>query len=145
MTVHRELARDAEKSLAATPPNVAPVNVASPEMILLIVTTVPPAVGPEAGDKSHPKKGEHTCASAGTAILVTTGIRAAAILSARRRVIGSSNLEAPRKSSPFSSSSASATRTTSSSSGAPVVSWRILAISGIVRLPSDNFQTIAAV
>lgn len=138
----------ATKPVAAAPPIVTPVAPVSLNLavaVTVISAAVPPAVVPEAGVTVHLESALHTAASAGTAILVTTGISAAAIWSARRREMGSSNFDTPRRSSPFCSSSSRAARTTVSSFGAPVASWRILAISVIVRCPSESFQTSAAV
>jgi len=135
------------KLVAATPPMVTPVAKGAGHTPVSVMG-VPPLVGPEVGEtlvSEHWLEGVQTPASAGTAMLVTTGINAAVIVSMRRREIGSSNLGKPRRRRPFCSSSARATRTTSSSSGAPAASWRILAISGTVRLPSASFQTSAAV
>lgn len=135
------------KLVAATPPMVTPVAKGAGHTPVSVMG-VPPLVGPKFGEtlaSEHWLEGVQTPASAGTAMLVTTGINAAVIVSMRRREIGSSNLGKPRRRRPFCSSSARATRTTSSSSGAPAASWRILAISGTVRLPSASFQTSAAV
>ncbi len=136
-------------TVAETPPNVTPVAFATSAPVAVIVTVVPPPAGPVLGEMLLMEQGlatpVQTPASAGTAMLVITGTRATAILSARRREMGSSNWDTPRSSSPFCASSSSATRTTSSSSGVPVASCRILVMSVIVRLPSASFQTIAAV
>ena len=76
---------------------------------------------------------------------VTIGITAAAIVSARRRDIGSPGAGSAVVNSPALSSSASAACTTSSSSGASARSWRSFARSATDRRPSASCHTRAAV
>lgn len=137
------------KSVPVTSPNFTPVGTS--RNIPDTVTRVPPSSGPEAGttlEMLHELAGVHTPASAGTAILVTTGTSAAVMTSIRRREMGSSVLVRPRTSRPEPSSSFSATRTSSSASSSPgrsAVSWTMDAISVTERLPSASRHTSAAV
>jgi hypothetical protein len=137
------------KSVPATPPKVTPV--ATSRNVPETVTNVPPSTEPEPGVTVVTLQefaGVQMPASAGTAMLVTTGTSAAVMTSIRRREIGSSAFVKPRTRRPVPSSSFSATRTSSSASSSPgrsTVSWTIDAMSDTDRLPSASRHTSAAV